>query len=78
MNMFNSKSNDGFYELGLAVVRGIAERIEEEGVAANGKDTGDRFDLEGHTDDEKAQEVQEAGAWRQEKDAQGRDVLVEM
>jgi hypothetical protein len=32
MGMFNPKTNDGFYDLGLEVVRGIGERIEEEGV----------------------------------------------
>ncbi|EIW70871.1 hypothetical protein TREMEDRAFT_29019 [Tremella mesenterica DSM 1558] len=32
MAMFSPKTNDGFYDLGLAVARRIAERIEEEGV----------------------------------------------
>lgn len=36
MNMFSPKTNDGFYDLGLAVVRGVAERIEEEGIRAEG------------------------------------------
>lgn len=32
MGMFNPKTNDGFYDLGLAVVKEIGERIESEGV----------------------------------------------
>lgn len=34
MGMFNPRTNDGFYDLGLAVVRKIADRVEEEGVRA--------------------------------------------
>ena len=37
MGMFNPKTNDGFYDLGLAVVRCIGERIEEEGVGKVGE-----------------------------------------
>jgi hypothetical protein len=44
MNMFSPKSNDGFYDLGLAVVRGVAERIEEEGIRAEG--TADKEGME--------------------------------
>lgn len=36
MGMFNPRTNDGFYDLGLAVVSGLAERIEEEGVGRIG------------------------------------------
>ena len=32
MGMFAPKTNDGFYDLGLAVARQIGERIEQEGV----------------------------------------------
>ena len=32
MGMFNAKSNDGFYALGLRVVADVGARIEEEGV----------------------------------------------
>lgn len=48
MYMFNGKTNDGFYDMGLAVVGGIAERIEEEGVIRGGPS--DEFEL-----DEKAE-----------------------
>ena len=36
MGMFNPRTNDGFYDLGLAVASGLAERIEEEGVGRIG------------------------------------------
>lgn len=32
MGMFGAKGNDGFYDLGLEVVRLLGERLEEEGV----------------------------------------------
>ncbi|ORX36872.1 hypothetical protein BD324DRAFT_651349 [Kockovaella imperatae] len=32
MGMFNAKTNDGFYDLGLEVMRGMGERVEEAGV----------------------------------------------
>ena len=32
MGMFNAKSNDGFYALGLRVVADVGARIEREGV----------------------------------------------
>lgn len=35
MYMFNPKTNDGFYDLGLNVVNVIGERVEEEGVRAS-------------------------------------------
>jgi hypothetical protein len=44
MYMFNGKTNDGFYDMGLAVVGGIAERIEEEGVLRGG--ASDEFALD--------------------------------
>ena len=36
MGMFNARTNDGFYDLGLAVIRGIGQRVEEEGVGSGG------------------------------------------
>lgn len=36
MGMFNARENDGFYDLGLVVVRLVAERIEAEGVERSG------------------------------------------
>jgi hypothetical protein len=32
MGMFNPRENDGFYDLGLAVTRLIAERVDKDGV----------------------------------------------
>jgi hypothetical protein len=32
MGMFNAKSNDGFYALGLKIVADVGARVEEEGV----------------------------------------------
>lgn len=40
MYMFNGKTNDGFYDMGLAVVGGIGERVEEEGVVRGGPGPG--------------------------------------
>ncbi|WVQ82449.1 hypothetical protein IAT38_004577 [Cryptococcus sp. DSM 104549] len=64
MGMFNPKTNDGFYDLGLAVVRAIGERIEEEGVGrlASVHEVGD--------DDA-------ASAWKMETDEKGNEVWVE-
>ena len=72
MGMFNPKTNDGFYELGLEVVHDIGERIEEEGVgrARNGDGMGDRFSVGIVDGDEK-------DGWREEKDSQGRIIWVE-
>lgn len=39
MYMFNGKTNDGFYDMGLAVVGGIGERVEEEGVVKGASST---------------------------------------
>ncbi|KAL7421529.1 hypothetical protein Q5752_003298 [Cryptotrichosporon argae] len=47
MYMFNGRTNDGFYELGLAVVRVIGERIE-----AGGVERGVRVDAEVEVEDE--------------------------
>jgi hypothetical protein len=41
MGMFNPRSNDGFYDLGLATVRIIAARLEEEGIQRAGGSQGD-------------------------------------
>jgi len=70
MNMFNPRTNDGFYDLGLVVVMEIGERIEEEGVGrVVGKDGGsvDVDKLEGLN-----------GQWKEEKDEKGRSVWVEV
>lgn len=64
MGMFSPKTNDGFYDLGLAVVRGLGERIEEEGVGRIGGDG------------EKWEEGLMVG-WREEKDEKGEVVWVE-
>ncbi|KAK4686754.1 hypothetical protein P7C73_g3373, partial [Tremellales sp. Uapishka_1] len=66
MGMFNPKTNDGFYDLGLEVVNGIGERIEEEGV-----DRCSTVEL----DEKMGQEVQQ---WKEEKDAKGNTVWVEI
>lgn len=64
MGMFNPKTNDGFYDLGLAVVKEIGERIESEGV---GRKEGleERMDEDGE------------GVWRIEKDKDGKEIWVE-
>ncbi|GMK54501.1 hypothetical protein CspeluHIS016_0110870 [Cutaneotrichosporon spelunceum] len=41
MGMFNPRHNDGFYDLGLATVRVIAARLEEEGIRRAGGAHGD-------------------------------------
>lgn len=68
MGMFNPKTNDGFYELGLEVVHVIGERIEEEGVGRArgvGVGGGEKFGMG------------EKEGWREEKDSQGRIIWVE-
>lgn len=40
MGMFNPRSNDGFYDLGLSVAGLVAGRIEAEGVHRNNADAG--------------------------------------
>ena len=71
MGMFNPKTNDGFYELGLEVVHVIGERIEEEGVGRSSligvSGAGEKFGMGG----------EEKGGWREEKDSQGRVIWVE-
>ena len=62
MGMFNPRTNDGFYDLGLAVVRSLGEKIEEEGV--------------GRIDGEKWEEGMMLG-WREEKDEEGKMIWVE-
>nr|XP_031859184.1 uncharacterized protein CI109_005380 [Kwoniella shandongensis]KAA5526256.1 hypothetical protein CI109_005380 [Kwoniella shandongensis] len=64
MGMFNPKTNDGFYDLGLDVVREIGERIEEEGV---GRAAGVEEKMDEGDDD----------VWRVEKDEKGNEVWVE-
>lgn len=66
MGMFNPKTNDGFYELGLEVVHRIGERIEQEGV---GRTSVIQEKFSGP--------VQDVDAWKEEKDSEGRTVWVE-
>ena len=67
MGMFAPKTNDGFYDLGLAVAQQIGERIEQEGV---GKSLA-------VTDHDFSRDQSEKDGWKEEKDAQGRSVWVE-
>ncbi|ADV20132.1 Hypothetical Protein CGB_B1020W [Cryptococcus gattii WM276] len=64
MGMFNPKTNDGFYDLGLAVVKEIGERIESEGVGRK-EGVEERMDENGE------------GVWRIEKDKDGKEIWVE-
>ncbi|WVF71695.1 hypothetical protein IAT40_006503 [Kwoniella sp. CBS 6097] len=70
MGMFNPKTNDGFYDLGLEVVRVIGERIEEEGVGRSDLANLDQEELFDLTEKEEA-------SWKVEKDADGHEVWVE-
>ena len=65
--MFAPKTNDGFYDLGLAVAQQIGERIEEEGVGRS---------LTVMDQDFAAQDIEKDG-WREEKDEKGRSIWVE-
>jgi hypothetical protein len=67
MGMFAPKTNDGFYDLGLAVAQQIGERIEEEGVGRS---------LTVLDQDFASQDIEKDG-WREEKDEKGRSVWVE-
>ena len=67
MGMFAPKTNDGFYDLGLAVARQIGERIELEGVGRSSTAMDQDF---------AAKEIEKDG-WREEKDEKGRSVWVE-
>ncbi|WVR07297.1 hypothetical protein IAU60_004338 [Kwoniella sp. DSM 27419] len=70
MGMFNPKTNDGFYDLGLDVARVIGERIEEEGVnRASGVDM----------DEERLPDLseKEEGSWKVERDETGNEIWVE-
>lgn len=64
MGMFNPKTNDVFYDLGLAVVKEIGERIESEGVGRK-EGVEERMDENGE------------GVWRIEKDKDGKEIWVE-
>ncbi|OXG36566.1 hypothetical protein C367_00093 [Cryptococcus neoformans Ze90-1] len=64
MGMFNPKTNDGFYDLGLAVVKEIGERIESEGVGRK-EGVEERMNEDGE------------GVWRIEKDKDGKEIWVE-
>jgi hypothetical protein len=67
MGMFNAKTNDGFYELGLVVANAIAGRIESEGVAR-----GQTMD----DDEDEVRELKARDGWREEK-RDGKTVWVE-
>jgi len=67
MGMFAPKTNDGFYDLGLAVAQQIGERIEQEGVGRS---------LTVIDQDFAAQDMEKDG-WREEKDEKGRSIWVE-
>jgi hypothetical protein len=67
MGMFAPKTNDGFYDLGLAVAQQIGERIEEEGVGRS---------LTVMDEDFAARDIEKDG-WVEEKDEKGRSVWVE-
>lgn len=67
MGMFAPKTNDGFYDLGLAVAQQIGERIEQEGVGRS---------LTVMDQDFAAQDMEKDG-WREEKDEKGRSIWVE-
>ena len=71
MYMFNAKTNDGFYDLGLEVTRGIAERIEEEGV---GRGWMNPDPAEGFEPPDKTASKE---GWKQEVDKEGNLVWVE-
>lgn len=47
MGMFNPRSNDGFYDLGLATVRLIAARLEDDGVKRASGSQGDAASVSG-------------------------------
>ncbi|ODN79712.1 hypothetical protein L202_03636 [Cryptococcus amylolentus CBS 6039] len=78
MGMFNPKTNDGFYDLGLAVVKEIGERIEREGVGRKEGiveeelGAGEEREATGEKDNQK-----DEGIWRVEKDENGKEVWVE-
>lgn len=74
MGMFNPKTNDGFYELGLAVVHRIAERIEREGV---GRKAGEGPDNEKFSAGAVTVGGDSGEGWKEEKDSQGRTIWVE-
>jgi len=67
MGMFAPKTNDGFYDLGLAVAQQIGERIEQEGVGRS---------LTVMDQDFAAHDMEKDG-WREEKDEKGRSIWVE-
>jgi hypothetical protein len=76
MGMFAPKTNDGFYDLGLAVAQQIGERLEREGVGRATHSVLQEFDLTGDSDQEVEMKSEKEG-WREEKDSRGRSVWVE-
>ncbi|OCF60384.1 hypothetical protein L486_00017 [Kwoniella mangroviensis CBS 10435] len=76
MGMFNPKTNDGFYDLGLEVVRVIGEKIEEEGVGRSDVKGLDEVLSELDNTESQANE-KENGKWGVEKDELGHEVWVE-
>lgn len=76
MGMFNPKTNDGFYDLGLAVVPCIGERVAEEGVGRVGEVTLDGMEAEDEQDGGGKGGVSGMVGWKEEKQA-GKVVWVE-
>ncbi|WWC70424.1 uncharacterized protein I206_104375 [Kwoniella pini CBS 10737] len=78
MGMFNPKTNDGFYDLGLEVVRAIGEKIEEEGVGRSDVKGLDEVlaELDDLEADEETIPAGKAG-WGVEKDEKGNEIWVE-
>nr|XP_019046057.1 hypothetical protein I302_04797 [Kwoniella bestiolae CBS 10118]OCF24987.1 hypothetical protein I302_04797 [Kwoniella bestiolae CBS 10118] len=84
MGMFNPKTNDGFYDLGLEVVRVIGEKIEEEGVGRSdvkGLDEVlaelDNVQPSPETSSNEKKQTKDNGDWGVEKDELGHEVWVE-
>ncbi|WWC89547.1 uncharacterized protein L201_004471 [Kwoniella dendrophila CBS 6074] len=78
MGMFNPKTNDGFYDLGLEVVRVIGEKIEEEGVGRSEVKGLDEVlaDLD-TAEEQNVRDKRSNGDWGVEKDDLGNEVWVE-
>ena len=66
MGMFDPKTNDGFYDLGLGLVRRIGEKVETEGVGRSGVKAG-KADMMEESDGSKESGSLGQG-WREEKD----------
>ncbi|WRT66132.1 uncharacterized protein IL334_003085 [Kwoniella shivajii] len=79
MGMFNPKTNDGFYDLGLEVVKVIGERIEEEGVGRSEVKGLDEVlaELDALEPPSEQEGRSKKGDWGVEKDDAGHEVWVE-